>query len=216
MPKPKQPTLQTFQTAQAAFDFFNKRFWNNKLPPVMFLLHRKSSSAGYYREDSFRKINGQGTLPELSVSPCQLKEKDVMQTILHEMCHHWQACFGDTGSRGYHNTEWATEMQRVELMPSTTGEPGGKTTGFKMSDYPIKGGAFNAAMRDWKKTREKFEWFSPPEPKKTRQAAEPTTAGEKSVASKTKFSCTCGLNAWAKPTAHLVCGDCSTTMTPEN
>jgi hypothetical protein len=33
-------------------------------------------------------------------------------------------------------------MEAVGLMPSTTGRPGGKKTGEKMSDYPIPGGRF--------------------------------------------------------------------------
>ena len=33
-------------------------------------------------------------------------------------------------------------MESIGLMPSSTGEPGGKKTGQKMGDYPIKNGAF--------------------------------------------------------------------------
>lgn len=33
-------------------------------------------------------------------------------------------------------------MESIGLMPSDTGEPGGKRTGQRMSDYPIEGGAF--------------------------------------------------------------------------
>ena len=38
-------------------------------------------------------------------------------------------------------------------------------------------------------------------------------ARKKKAASKTKFTClTCGQNAWAKPDAHLICGDCEEPM----
>ena len=33
-------------------------------------------------------------------------------------------------------------MESIGLMPSSTGEPGGKRTGDRMSDYPIPGGRF--------------------------------------------------------------------------
>ncbi len=33
-------------------------------------------------------------------------------------------------------------MESIGLMPSSTGEPGGKRTGQKMADYPIEGGRF--------------------------------------------------------------------------
>ncbi len=37
----------------------------------------------------------------------------------------------------------------------------------------------------------------------------------KGAATRTKFTCPeCGLNAWAKPTASLICGDCSITLAP--
>ena len=39
---------------------------------------------------------------------------------------------------------------------------------------------------------------------------------KKKAASKTKYTCpTCGLNAWAKPDAHLICGDCSEELEAE-
>jgi transcription elongation factor Elf1 len=39
---------------------------------------------------------------------------------------------------------------------------------------------------------------------------------KKKAASKTKFTCpACDLNAWAKPEAFLVCGDCAEPMDAE-
>jgi len=40
---------------------------------------------------------------------------------------------------------------------------------------------------------------------------------KKKTASKTKYTCPgCGLNAWAKPEAPLVCGTCQEPMQAEN
>lgn len=40
---------------------------------------------------------------------------------------------------------------------------------------------------------------------------------KKKAASKTKYTCpSCGLNAWAKPDAPLVCGTCQEPMEAEN
>ena len=42
---------------------------------------------------------------------------------------------------------------------------------------------------------------------------EATKARRKKAASKTKYTCpVCEQNAWAKPDAHLACGDCDESM----
>ena len=45
------------------------------------------------------------------------------------------------------------------------------------------------------------------------RAAENDPVRKKKAASKTKYTCErCGLNAWAKPEASLICGDCLAPM----
>jgi len=65
-----------------------------------------------------------------------------MQTLVHEMAHCWQHCYGTPSRRAYHNREWADKMIGVGLMPSDTGQPGGKPVGQKMGDYPLPKGRF--------------------------------------------------------------------------
>lgn len=60
----------------------------------------------------------------------------------YEMVHCWQHCYGKPSRRAYHNQEWAKKMIAVGLMPSDTGEPGGKQVGQKMLDYPLAKGKF--------------------------------------------------------------------------
>jgi len=69
----------------------------------------------------------------------------VLQTVVHEQCHLWQYINSTPGNRpraGYHNEQWANQMESIGLMPSHTGAKGGKRTGQKMSDYPLSDGAF--------------------------------------------------------------------------
>jgi hypothetical protein len=41
-------------------------------------------------------------------------------------------------------------------------------------------------------------------------------ARRKKAASKTKYTCpVCEMNAWAKPDAHLICGDCNEELEAE-
>lgn len=71
--------------------------------------------------------------------------KATLSTLVHEMVHQWQFHFGEHGRRGYHNKQWAARMERVGLMPSDTGEPGGRKVGQSMTHYIIAGGLFDMA-----------------------------------------------------------------------
>jgi hypothetical protein len=85
------------------------------------------------------------------------------------------------------------------LHPSSTGEPGGKETGQKVSHYIIPGGAYAQACAKLQATGFQLHWQSAPESKQARTKK----------ASKTKFTCPdCEQNAWAKAGALLICGEC--------
>ena len=46
---------------------------------------------------------------------------------------------------GYHNKEWAAKMREIGLMPTDTGQPGGKDTGQKVTHFIEPGGRFEQA-----------------------------------------------------------------------
>ncbi len=143
-----KPSNQLFSALQILFDHFNKALFDDRLPVVMLLVQREGGGVmGHYVED--RWMNGQGDKAgEISLNPAFIAKSrliEVCQTLVHEMCHHWQECFGKPSRKCYHNKEWARKMIEVGLMPSTTGEPGGAITGQTMSDYPIEGGPFHVA-----------------------------------------------------------------------
>jgi hypothetical protein len=77
-----------------------------------------------------------------------------MQTIVHEMCHCWQECYGKPSRKGYHNKEWANKMLLIGLVPSSTGRIGGEITGQSMSDYPAPQGKFIQSCKKLLKERE--------------------------------------------------------------
>jgi hypothetical protein len=90
-------------------------------------------------------------------------------------------------------------MWEIGLQPSSTGEPGGKETGQSMSHYIIPDGRYAKAYVKLAAQGFQLHWQSIPATEQAR--------GKKS--SKTKFTCPeCGQNAWAKPDAHLICGEC--------
>jgi hypothetical protein len=63
------------------------------------------------------------------------------------MVHQEQKHFGKPSRNGYHNKQWSRWMERIGLVPSATGAPGGKRTGQRMTHYIIRGGAKTYANR---------------------------------------------------------------------
>jgi hypothetical protein len=119
------------------------------------------------------------------------------------MAHVWQQIHGQPPTRCYHDREWAAKMKEIGLQPSDTGQPGGKETGQSMSHYILPGGPYAKAYGKLKTTGFQLHWESAaPEGKQGKQR-------KAKRASKTKYTCPeCGQNAWAKPDAVLICGEC--------
>jgi predicted SprT family Zn-dependent metalloprotease len=143
------PTAEAYSELQHAYDRFNAELFEGRLPPCLLTLQRKAVKiAGYFSARRFGAGPGKIT-DEIAINPLHFHatpaaQRQALQTIVHEMCHLWQHHFGEHKSSGvkYHNAEWAEKMQSIGLMPSSTGKPGGATTGQRMGDYPIEGGRF--------------------------------------------------------------------------
>lgn len=150
------PTAEMYESLQLAFDHFNRRLFNDQLPKVILTVQRKKGITGYFAPYRWGNLNGE-QCHEIAINPsyianCRLVE--VMQTLVHEMVHCWQHCFGSPGRDYYHNKEWAMKMIKVGLMPTSTGQPGGAITGQQIGDYIIEGGAFLEAFNELKETRQ--------------------------------------------------------------
>jgi predicted SprT family Zn-dependent metalloprotease len=202
----KNPNRE-YVTLSAAFDFFNKQMFDAALPPVLLTLQRHAGSNGYYSAKMFEARGRKtGSTDEIALNPKRFKQRtdeEILSTLVHEMAHEWQYCFGTPGRKGYHNAEWADKTEALGLMPSDTGQPGGRRTGQRMSHFIIRGGPFDVACRKLLKNGTKLEWQS-------RESDE-----LKQRQSKTKYTCRkCGLNAWAKPEVRLGCIDCQQEMEP--
>jgi hypothetical protein len=92
-------------------------------------------------------------------------------------------------------------MKDAGLQPSDTGAPGGKETGQHMSHYIIVGGLFDQFCKKLLEGGFKLSW----------QSLEASNGGK--APTRAKFTCPeCELNAWAKPEAQLVCGECEQPM----
>jgi predicted SprT family Zn-dependent metalloprotease len=199
------PTQQTYKTLDDAYRFFNKRLFKGKLPPCLITMQRSKKAYGYFAGGRFGSVDGKQVTDEIALNPSHFRSRTTEQslsTLVHEMAHLQQHHFGKPSRIGYHNKEWAGLMRAVGLIPSDTGAPGGREVGQKVSHYIDEGGAFDKACAEL--LRAGFNalyvelWSEGDAAKRKKKSA-----------SKTRYSCpTCGLNAWAKPQASLVCGEC--------
>ncbi len=164
------PTIEAYAEMQQAYEHFNQRLFDGQLPYCLITFQREKRTYGYFSHRRFVRRSGEHT-DELAMNPayfsvCPIEE--VMSTLVHEMCHLWQYHFGTPGRRGYHNKEWSDKMEAIGLMPSDTGQPGGKRVGEHMADYIMAGGAFELACRELLSKQFTVSWldrFPPVQPR---------------------------------------------------
>src|ERR1035441_61405 len=111
---------------------------------------------------------------------------------------------GSAASGTVHNTgdkQWSAKMKSIGLIPSHTGQVGGKKTGQKMTHYVQADGPYQVAYKDLQSTGFALKWQSPEEVK--------VKGKPKKQSSKTKFTCPkCQQNVWGCPEVRVACGVC--------
>lgn len=121
-------------------------------------------------------------------------DRAILSTLAHEMAHLWQHYFGKPSRTGYHNKEWADRMEKIGLMPSETGRPGGKRTGQRVSQYVIAGGRFHSIANELLQNFH-IQWASS-EVMRVRPA-------------RSRYTCPiCNLKVWGKPRLSIICEKC--------
>jgi predicted SprT family Zn-dependent metalloprotease len=210
--KQSSPTQKTYNSLTSAYDFFNERLFRGILPLCLITMQRKNRAYGYFAGSRFQEHDSKAITDEIALNPSHFHQRSTEQslsTMVHEMVHLWQHHYGKPSRTGYHNIEWASMMRAVGLIPSATGEPGGKETGQNMTHYIEQGGAFSRACDQLMQSG-----FVLPYIEIWGDAVAKTR--KKKADSKTKYTCCgCGLNAWAKPDVSLVCGECELLLEEE-
>lgn len=206
------PTKANYEGFNKAYSFFNKKLFAGALPPCLITMQRKNRAYGYFAGERFGSADDSEITDEIALNPSHFKERGtemVLSTLVHEMVHLWQHHHGKPSRAAYHNKEWAAKMRDVGLIPSSTGEPGGKETGQSVSHYIEVGGRFETVCRIFVEGGFTLPYVE--------RWAEGAAKKKKKAASKTKYSCPCcDLNAWGKPDIHIVCGECEVRMEPED
>jgi predicted SprT family Zn-dependent metalloprotease len=212
---PATPTTDQYRQFQYLHGYFNEKL-RLGVQAAMLAFSRKARTFGYFAADRWRDHGEDSSrVSEIALNPDCLSHtaREIAATIVHEMVHQWQHEHGEKKSRrGYHNAEWASKMENVGLMPSSTGKPGGNKTGAKMSDYVIEGGPFAVAF-DELPPGALLPFISggaeagdgglpkPPKPKDP---------------SKTPFVCAggCKSRMWGKPSLQATCKACGFDFVP--
>ena len=141
---PITPTEELYSALQAAYNHFNSNLFDAKLPPILFTFQRQQGMMGYFSPNRWTSSQGKNC-HEIAINPLYVgraKLIELMQTLVHEMTHCWQYCYGTPGRMSYHNKEWSDKMISIGLMSTSTGKPGGKKVGQHMGDYPVANGVF--------------------------------------------------------------------------
>ena len=206
------PTRRTYDSLQAAYDHFNRELFGGQLPACLITVQRHKGAYGYFSGGRFASTaDPLDIADEIALNPMHFASRtpeQTLSTLAHEMVHLWQHHYGKPPRKSYHDKQWALMMREIGLIPTATGEPGGKETGQKVTHLIEEGGRFAVACAAFLAAHPAALYHD--------RAAEDEASRktrQKKAASKTKFTCPdCGVNAWGKPDLHLICGDCEVDL----
>lgn len=213
------PTETLCAELQCAYSYFNRSLFHDELPECMLTIdHSGKSVYGYFKPCGF--VSKDGVLvDQISMNPRFLLEKDlptVLSTLAHEMCHLWVfRCTDRKTVNGYHCKRWGAKMETMGLVPSHTGEKGGRKTGYRMSDYIAPGGVFERVCQVLFDGGFSLTWGMAAEElvREVLNIGAPKPGEKDRAKGKVKFVCpTCNKPAWAAPSRNLICGDDSAVM----
>lgn len=224
------------QKLNQAYDFFNKKLFGGELPVCMITMQRKNQVAGYFWAKQFRSRDEDSPqfTDEIAMNPEVFAfqgDKEILSTLVHEMCHLWQQHFGKPSRAGYHNKEWARKMNQVGLKPISYDRPGSET-GQKVGDEVIKDGVFDKAYAELVTTQDfKIMWQAQGKGRYITGGGSTSTSDvtslldaltqtetlqEQKRKSKTKYTCSCDINIWGKPGLSVICGQCGNAFVEQD
>lgn len=143
------PTEELVQQLLKAYRYFNRELFGDTLPEPVITLSRKANTEGYFSPHRFIRRD-ETTSHEIGLNPATFATRSllhVLGTLVREMVHVSTEVDGKAGRRGYHNKHWAGAMEAVGLIPTSTGELGGKKTGAKLKHVIVKEGPFAQAAQ---------------------------------------------------------------------
>lgn len=201
-------TITQFQSFEQLYNYYNAELFAGKLPECMINMSRKKNSHGFFAPARWSDSKG-NIVHEISLNPDSLAREDIRwhSTLVHEMCHLWEEVNGFASKYAYHTIRWADKMEEIGLMPSSTGQPGGKRTGQRMTHYILDGGMFKESFDNL--AAGASDKIKTPYAPRVRPEVTMTIAGTKSKSGvKVKYTCECGNNVWGKENLFITCDEC--------
>lgn len=186
---------------QAAYDFFNAKFFDSRLPKVFFTIdwHNKKSN-GYFcphklvnKEDAEAKAKAS----VIALNPDYLARDvyEVLATLVHEMCHVWE--FEEFIKDPYKLTSYHSKRFEKRLSECNLKAVINNKSRSSCSTVIPDDGIFKGIADEYLKTKEFLSIAS--------------TKGDKKAKAKnkTKYVCTgCETNVWGKAGLNLHCNEC--------
>ena len=154
------PTEETYGDWNNAFHVFNRELFGGRLPPALITLRARGRTNGYYCGQRFIHPDGRITC-EIALNPDRFGTRTFeacLSTLTHEMVHMEQDLFGTKSRPGYHNAQFQQWMERVGLVTSNTGRPGGNSVGQQMTHYISATGPFLSVARTLLDGQFKARW----------------------------------------------------------
>lgn len=194
------PSVDTARRLQQAFDIFNHHLFQFQLPDAMLKLERLKNANGIYRPARYSDKKG-STIACIALNSTNANERELhllLSTLVHEMCHMHTHLITNLGkATGGHGVEWRRLMTNLGLPPLKIGST------WRQSTHTIDpDGLFIQVYKDHQQQLESLPW---------KELANDATRGRATGLDKVKFTCpSCGSRAWARASAELLCGDCST------
>ena len=192
-----------FHTFDAQFNYYNKELFNGGLSDCMIQTSGHKKYAGFIKMRNWKNklAEKEPFIHEISLNPGILGQDDKKYhaELVHGMVHVWQQDYGKPSRRMYHNRQWAQKMEEIGLTPSSTGAPGGKKTGERVSQFFTPGGLF---IKLFNNLTERHIKYVP-------AVLEEEGAAVSQNRSKVTYKCPCGHKVWGKAGLAITCDDCN-------
>ncbi len=227
-------TKKQFGVLSELYNYYNRKlFRDTPLPDCMVSLERSLQFEGAFLPNCWEDTNRAGTesnqpVHEIILNPFSMQRSAIEwhSTLCHEMCHLYIQARGIAPrSRDWHCRRWQACMQRIGLMPSHTGKPGGRKTGRNMSHYIIIGGEFEKAFN--KISAKDIAKYNLPYQslfgfrnisaliaavENETEAAMAKEVAEKKGGKKCGYICNCGYKVWGKEGIPILCLKCNSVF----
>lgn len=196
--KADSPAVLLSKRLSIAFEIFNKELFTGELPPAMLQLRNKPGSYGYFAPNKW-KGQGDGDLLDVinldSKTAAERPLIELLSTLVHEMAHSYVFNVVNEGKKpGGHGPDWRNKMLAIGLPPVPIGRD-------KSTHRIDHAGLYAKAFERNRAKLQELPW-----------SERIGTATRRRPLDRVRFQClVCSANAYARPGAHLLCGNCTTT-----